>query len=86
MSSERYRSECKACTIKITSKYQKDNESWKKRYSDPEQKKAASRAYYAKHKERFKRYRETFKKRHPEYHKEYSRNATRDNMRNTISS
>lgn len=57
MSSERYRSECKACTIKITSKYQKDNESWKKRYSDPEEKKAASRAYYAKHKERFKRYR-----------------------------
>jgi hypothetical protein len=69
--SGRHRSECKNCTKKVTSDYQKKNQTWKTRFPDEETRKAYSRAYYHKNPDRNKCYRDTFKENHPDYYKNY---------------
>lgn len=68
-----YTSECKACRIKRSSAYAKKAQPWKKKSKDREAYNKYAREYYAKNKERFKKYRDNFKNQFPEYHKEYYR-------------
>lgn len=65
----RYRSECKECTIARNSKYQSDTQSWKKR--DPEKWKQYMREYYKNHSRKFEYYRARFKKIRPTYWSDY---------------
>jgi len=67
------RSECKACTIKRNGLYQQKNRSWKNRFVDNDEQKSYMTAYYAAHKDKFAQYRKTFREKHPEYFKLYSR-------------
>lgn len=61
------RGECKKCTIKRNSIYQKKaNKS-----VDREERKIYQRHYYAEHKKQFAEYRLRFKQRHPDYYKRY---------------
>ena len=68
------RSECKQCTIDKNIRYQKRVKAWKHRFINDEERRSYMTEYYAKNKEKFAEYRLTFKKKYPEYHKEYSRN------------
>ncbi len=67
------RSECKTCTIKRSTRYQKKMQSWVNRAVDDESRKIYMRNYYEKNKEKFAEYRAEFVKRYPEYYKEYFR-------------
>jgi len=67
-----YRSECKRCTIKKNTSYQKRTQPWKYRVVD-EDKKQYRKEYYAANKEKFAAYRTTFNEKNPEYHKLYAR-------------
>lgn len=67
------RSECKACTIKRNVRYQKKVRSWKFRDTDQEARRSYMRTYYENNKDKFAKYREDFRSRHPEYYKEYFR-------------
>ncbi len=71
--SGRWRSECKACTIKRNVRYQKKIKAWKHRYVDDDARRLYMREYYDKNKEKFAKYRSEFKERYPEYYKEYFR-------------
>ena len=71
--SGRWRSECKACTIKRNVKYQRSIQAWKHRYLDDDERNSYMRDYYSKNKEKFAVYREEFRKRYPEYYKNYFR-------------
>jgi len=73
MCSGKYRSECKACTIKRNVKYQRETGAWKYRFADDEARKLSMRVYYAKNKEQFAKYRAEFKDRHPDYYRKYSK-------------
>jgi len=68
----KYRSECKACTIKKNVKHQKKTKAWKHRYLDNEEKRSYMVEYYAKNKDKFAEYRRKFKERYPNYYKEYN--------------
>lgn len=72
-SSGKRRSECKSCTIQRNVRYQKKVRAWKKRETDQESRRTYMRKYYEGNKERFAKYRENFRIRHPEYYKEYFR-------------
>lgn len=67
------RSECKACTIKKNVYYQKKTKSWKNRFIDSDEKRSYMVDYYAKNRDKFAEYRKTFREKHPEYFKLYSR-------------
>ena len=67
------RGECKKCTSKRNTLYQKKNEYWKRRYVDGDSARSYQREYYAKNKEKFAAYRAEFKLRYPDYYKEYFR-------------
>jgi hypothetical protein len=69
----RWRSECKACTIKKNVVYQKSVKAWKHRFVDNDEQRSYMSDYYAKHKEKFAEYRKKFKEKYPDYYKEYSR-------------
>lgn len=69
----KWRSECKACTIKKNVRYQKRVKAWKHRYIDNDEQRSYMIDYYAKNKEKFAAYRKKFKEKYPEYYKEYSR-------------
>ena len=69
----RYRSECKACTIRRNVRYQRKIKAWKNRFIDPEQKRSYMVEYYHNHKEQFAEYRRKFKEKYPDYYREYSR-------------
>lgn len=69
----RWRSECKACTIKRNVRYQKRVKAWKHRYVDDDSRRLYMRDYYNKNKERFAKYRSEFKNRYPDYYKDYFR-------------
>lgn len=69
----KWRSECKACTIKRNVRYQRTVRAWKGRSEDPDARNEYMRDYYSKNKEKFAKYRQEFKERYPEYHKEYYR-------------
>lgn len=71
--SGRWRSECKACTIKRNVRYQKKTKAWKYRYVDDDTRRLYMREYYEKNKDKFAQYRAEFKERYPEYYKEYFR-------------
>ena len=77
----KWRSECKACTIKKNVRYQKRVEAWKHRYVDNDEKRLYMVEYYSKNKDKFAEYRKKFRAQHPEYYKEYSRR--RKNERTT---
>lgn len=64
----KYRGECRVCRSLKNAAYQKKIKAWKKRTIDPEKRRRYSRTYYAKNKERFKRYRALFLERNPGYH------------------
>lgn len=72
--SGKWRSECKACTIKRNVRYQRKTQAWKYRYVDDDERRHYMREYYANNKEKFAKYRADFKDRYPEYYKEYFRN------------
>lgn len=67
----KYRSECKTCTIKKNSKYQKEKRSWLLRDLDDTKTKDYMREYRKKNKEKFKTYRESFLKKNPGYTRDY---------------
>ena len=69
----RYRSECKACTIKRNVAHQKEKRTWLDREVDEEARKAYMREYYAENKGKFAEYRKVFRMKYPEYYKEYFR-------------
>ena len=69
----KWRSECKACTIKKNVRYQRRVEAWKYRFVDNDEKRSYMVDYYSKNKEKFAGYRKKFKEKYPEYYKEYSR-------------
>ena len=71
--SGRWRSECKACTIKKNVSYQKRVKAWRYRYADTETRKTYMRKYYEKNKNKFAKYRTDFKQRHPGYYQDYFR-------------
>jgi len=65
----KYRSECKSCTIKRNVKYQRENKT-SKRY-DYASRRLYMRKYYYNNKLKFAQYRAEFKKRYPNYYKQY---------------
>lgn len=69
----RWRSECKACTIRKNVRYQKRVKAWKYRFVDNDEKCSYMVDYYAKNKDKFAEYRRKFKERNPDYYREYSR-------------
>lgn len=69
----KYRSECKACTIKKNVRYQQKTKSWRYRFVDNDEKRPYMADYYANHKKEFAEYRRKFLERNPDYHKEYAR-------------
>ncbi len=77
--SGKWRSECKACTIRRNSRYQRLNESWKTRFPDDESRREYMRTYYKNNKDRFAKYREDFRLRYPDYYREYFRNRKNKN-------
>lgn len=68
------RGECKKCTSKANVRYQKRVGYWRERYANDEERREYMRAYYAKNKAKFIKYRAEFKKRFPDYYKDYFRN------------
>lgn len=73
MCQDKYRSECKRCTIKKNIQYQKKIQSWKNRCIDNIELKKYMTEYYANNKEKFAEYRKRFKEKNPDYYKNYSR-------------
>jgi len=71
--SGRWRSECKACTIRRNVRYQRRIKSWKHRYLNDDTRRLYMREYYEKNKEKFVAYRAEFRLKYPEYYKEYFR-------------
>ena len=69
----KWRSECKTCTIKKNTAYQKKTKAWTHRFVDSQERKAYMMQYYAANKEKFAAYRDSFKNKNPEYHKLYAR-------------
>ena len=69
--SGKYRSECRACTIKRNVLYQCKTKAWKHRYVDDDTRRLYMRNYYSNNKNKFKLYRIKFKESHPEYYKKY---------------
>lgn len=65
----RYRAECKRCTIKRNSKYQKLHKTWLTRNVDVEARREYMKEYYAANKQNFATYRERFRERNPSYWK-----------------
>lgn len=63
-----FKSECKECTIQRNSSSEKKSHYTKKRSGDPKYQEY-QREYYRKNIEKFRKYRNEFKLRHPEYHK-----------------
>ena len=70
----KHRSECKICTIKKNGKRQKSGKTWRTRYKNDDSRQAYMREYYAKNKEKFEQYRQTFRDKHPGYNNEYYHN------------
>jgi hypothetical protein len=66
------RGECKVCTIKRNVKRQRKTEAWRNRFVDDTEKRAYMRSYYARNKDKFALYREKFKKKHPDYFRNYA--------------
>lgn len=73
MCAGRWRSECKACTIKRNVRYQRKVKAWKYRYVDDDTRRLYMREYYNQNKEKFAKYRSEFRIRYPEYYKQYFR-------------
>ncbi len=69
----RYRTECKACTIKRNIRYQRRTEAWKHRYGNDEERREYMRAYYNNNKDKFSKYRSKFRERFPDYYTNYFR-------------
>jgi len=69
----KWRSECKACTIRKNVRYQKRTKAWMHRFVDNDEQRSYMVDYYAKNKEKFAEYRRKFKEKYPDYYKEYSR-------------
>jgi hypothetical protein len=69
----KWRSECKACTIRKNVRYQKRVKAWKHRFVDNDEQRSYMVEYYAKNKEKFAEYRRKFKEKYPDYYKEYAR-------------
>lgn len=65
---ERYRSECKSCTIKINSLYQIR---YRKQKYVKEKKKVYSKKYYHLNKQKFREYRLKFEAKYPDYQRNY---------------
>lgn len=65
------RPDCKICTIKRNTRYQAKNKTWLDRDVDLDARRAYSRAYYAKNKEKYAEYRRAFNEKHPGYFKNY---------------
>ncbi len=69
----RYRSDCKACTIRKNVRHQKKIKAWKHRFVDADQQRTYMVDYYSKNKEKFAEYRRKFRERYPDYYREYAR-------------
>src|ERR1044071_3837130 len=67
----KFRSECKVCTIKRNSEYQKTSKTWRAKHRSSVSRRNYMRAYYATNKEKYSRYRKEFKTRNPDYYKKY---------------
>lgn len=72
MCNGKWRSECKACTVKRNVNYQRKKRTWETREVDLEQRRAYMLSYYAKNKNKFAHYRQTFKQRNPDYHRTWA--------------
>jgi len=71
---DKWRSECRKCTIKRNVIYQRKINSWRSRFGSDEIRKSYMRDYYSKNKEKFAKYRAEFRERFPNYYKEYFKN------------
>lgn len=69
----KFRSECKACTVKKNVQYNKNVRAWRQRYVSDEARKLYMRQYYDKNRAKFAVYRSKFKSRYPNYYREYFR-------------
>lgn len=69
----KWRSECKACTIKKNVDYQKKTKAWKHRFVDREGRRSYMVEYYARNREKFAEYRKKLKKKYPKYYRDYAR-------------
>lgn len=67
------RSRCKKCVIQENGAHQKLTQRWKKKYALSEHVRAYYKIYYQENKEKFAQYRQTFRDRHPHYHRDYAR-------------
>lgn len=67
------RSECKKCTISRNSRYQSKMKSWRFRFVDNDVKRSYMSEYYRKNKEKFAQYQDNFRKKNPDYFKNYAR-------------
>ncbi len=68
------RPECKKCTIKKNGAYQRRTKAWLTRFGDVEARKNYFREYYHNNPDKHAKYRDNFRKTHPEYYREYYRN------------
>lgn len=71
MCSGKWRAECKVCSIKRNTKYKQKHRLNKLPYCDDEHRKSYMRSYYSQNLEKFAGYRDRFRKKHPNYNKEY---------------
>jgi hypothetical protein len=70
-----FRAECKVCTIRRNTKYQKVNKSWLGRSLNKEERKRYMRDYYMKNVKNYKEYREKFVRNNPDYYRKYYKNS-----------
>jgi len=85
-SKDRYRSECKECTIKHNAAYQKRRKKWLERPPADEKTRAYQRDYYSRNKHKFRGYRIKFKMRHPHYYEKWLENRQKKQGAGNVSS